>query len=188
MCKELIATERSSDMFKQKLLLSSAVAFLLSPIAVTGVQATTVQPNDSITQHVSEGQKITEYYSFTNHEFFETAKELGYDLEEPINDPNYDPNELNTIQPVTTSFRSGSILDQTTVTLSPEVVNKVKNIGVGAGSLILAAKLPGGWKLAPQIANVIISQVDATRPLQVSLVLQRTANGAQWFATGYQWV
>lgn len=60
-------------MFKQKLLLSSAVAFLLSPIAVTGVQATTVQPNDSITQPVSEGQKITEYYSFTNHKFFETA-------------------------------------------------------------------------------------------------------------------
>ena len=141
----------------------------------------------------SNGQESIEHgtYTFTNAEFFETAREMGYNVDEPVDDPEYNPNQVNTVEIGTANsgaIAPAAILDQNTVTLSQEVVNTVKDVGSSIGAAILSSLIPGGWAAAPTIAATIINEPTITNDLQITMVLQQTMNGSQWFATNYQWV
>lgn len=161
----------------------------LSPTA--GVVASEIDEAKTVeSTNSADGVKYGTY-EFTNKEFFETAKNMGYAVEEPTNNPNYDPNEVNTIVIDTTAssgiaFRS-SILDQTTATISSSVLNTIKDLGVVAGTALLALHVPD-WSVASSVASYIGTKAEIKSDLQVTMVHQRTMNGSQWVVTGYKWV
>lgn len=174
----------------KKMVASTGVAALLAGVVAPGVSAS-VQEDEIIEEAV--GQENVEHgtYTFTNAEFFETVREMGYDIEEPVNDPEYNPNQVNTIEIGTTNsesaFRSSAILDQTTTTISSSVLNTIKDLGVVAGTAALAFYVPS-TSVASAVAQYIGTQAEIQNDLQLTMVHQRTMNGTQWVVTNYQWV
>lgn len=173
---------------KRTLVGVSSIVILAGGFApmISSVSASEKSTNIELTEEVAQGT-----YTFTNADFYETARNMGYDVEEPVDDPNYDPNQVNSITIGTDSSGIGirsSILDTSTTIISSSVANSVKNVGSVAGAAILAVYLPGKWAAIPSIVSAIINETTITRDLQINMVLQRTMNGAQWFVTGIQWV
>lgn len=187
----------------KKILIIGSTALMLTPLVTSIFPRSRVQAseNDTNSIKVYNNQEDTQEITFTNTEFFESGRSLGYDVEEPIDDPNYNPNEVNTIivdtsanalsKDMVFSTNNSTILDRQVVTISQSVVNSVKNVGATAGAAILALYVPGGFAAAGTIAAAIVNEVDINRDLQITMIRQQTGatpRESRWFVIDYSWV
>lgn len=114
---------------------------------------------------------------------------MGYDVEEPVNDPEYNPNQVNTFKIGTATSRtispSSAILDQTTATISSSVLNTIKDLGVVAGTAALAFFVPD-LSIASAVMQYVGTQAEIQNDLQLTMLHQRTMYGTEWVIIDYQ--
>lgn len=176
-------------MFKNnKFLITSAVAMLLSPIAVTGVNSAVVYADNEVSANQIYSEGLSEV-SFTNKEYFDYVASQGEDVSEYINNPDYNPNEINTLVKDVSMLRSAS--DSYTVTISKSVLEHAKNIGILAGATYLGNQFGTGVAVATVILEYVLGLGSIPGNLQVTIT--KVPNGPNptdfnYLPTNYVWV